>query len=186
MLRAVQRSNTQLYDQSARIGQKAVDLAIPILRNYGTAVDMKQSGCPIVEKIQLLGGDMLFVPGGTETIHFIEVKASEKVYDSMFIETVSNPWTRRPGWIFNIRSGYVWYHYLPNKTTYLMDAPALQRWTDDNEQFYQEIPNRYNDSLGIVVPWVTLSCDLAENEFTFIDHKLSDFESKLDQVGLLN
>lgn len=174
------------YHHSSKIGDQGVDAVASVLSEFGTTIKMQGEGCPIIEQIQLMGGDLLFVPDGTETIHFIEVKTATKTYQSAFIETVSNVRTGRPGWIFKLRCGYVWYLYLDSMTSYLMDAPALQRYIYDNEQFYREIPNKMNDSRGIVVPWAILSCELSDNEIVFIDHKLSDFESKLDQVGLLN
>lgn len=172
--------------QTQRIGDQGVDVVASVLGEFGTTIKIEGSDCPIIEQIQLMGGDILFIADGSNTIHFIEVKSATKTYQSMFIETVSNTWTDRPGWIFNIRSGYVWYHYLDSMTSYLMKAPALQCFVADNEQFYREIPNKMNDSRGIIVPWAILSCDLSDDKMVFIDHKISDFESKLDQVGLLN
>lgn len=129
----------------------------------------------LAKELQQTYGDVFTNLNGR--VHAIEIKSEWHFTGNLFLETWSN-YNVNPGWLFKLKSDWLFYHFLENNTLYIIDFNELRKWTNnDNLIRFREVQQKkytqFNNTRGRIVP-----IDILRNElknFKYIDLNTTDF-----------
>lgn len=110
------------------------------------------------KELQKSAGDILY-NSPNDTIYGIEIKAEcENKYNNFFLETWSNRSRFTLGWMYNLKTDFLFYYFLETRELYIINFQKLREWAFWKNEIYkypEKKQNKYdqlNDTFGRCVP----------------------------------
>lgn len=121
---------------------------------------------PLARDLQKSVGDMMF-NSDAETVYGVEVKAEADCrHGNFFLETWSNRQRFTPGWMLNLNTDLLLYHFLAEDLLYRVPFEKLRKWAFHEGRIYdfpekpQHKYQQLNDTWGRCVPIAVLEVEL--------------------------
>lgn len=165
------------YKDSQQTELQGYQLITPYLEavSYQGRYVIAKDGSENIIANQLRGQDIYIQLDDYHTIS-ADMKAVEASYNRIFVESLSNKKTQKPGWMFTNQVDLILYVMLGSGELSAFHFPSLRQWCDGNiiENDYPYVPQKkcsqLNDSWGFLVPkW-----DLRELGAAYIEVNLAD------------
>jgi hypothetical protein len=156
------------FVQASLVEQQALDALMPIIRQRsedGRFVLIQRG--PRAQELQRTVGDFILTREDKSEVCTVELKAEQKYYKNLFLESWSNLSRLTRGWMHSLQSEVLWYYRLATKHLYVADVATLKQWaftTQPQEAVWlrgrvHDFPERrqaeyeqYNDTWGWCVP----------------------------------
>lgn len=156
------------WDEARSVEVRSIEILRPVIRQKAwNGQYVATAKGPLSKDLQKSAGDFLFNTDA-DTVFGVEVKAEETCrHGNFFLETWSNRARFTPGWMFNLNTDLLLYHFLDEDLLYRIPFKRLRVWAFHEGKIYafpEKKQGKYvqlNDTWGRCVPIVSLTADLS-------------------------
>ena len=131
------------FHDCRKLENKSIEILKPFLSEVFEGSLALTSGSRLAIDLQKLCGDAIGEHNGKMVA--VEFKAEEKVSNNLFIETWSNKSRHTTGWIYNLQSDYLVYHFVSVGKVYVCPMKRLKEFCFDHISGLTKTPGRLND-----------------------------------------
>lgn len=171
------------WSVNCEIGQRGIDVALPVLSLIGRPVVLNGDQAAILA-IQKLGIDVIVDRDDIPLC--VEVKAELTTSPNIFLEITQNRFIRNsPGWFCTIKSPLLVWTFLDNYHGYIVNTYPLLEWVSNTKQ---HIPERNGKrSVGLTPSWASITSNIGPENIQHwhvmdTDHEL---QTKLQTMNLI-
>lgn len=144
-----------------KVERESIRILTPFIeaKSYRGRFVLNNKGA-LARRLQKTVGDLQFNPSlDPDRLCGVEVKAElENKHNNFFLESWSNRKWFTPGWMINLNTDLLFYHFLDTDALWVMSFPRLRRWAYHDRQIYrwpeklQTKRPQPNDTWGYCVP----------------------------------
>ncbi len=147
------------FEQAKGVEERSLKILRPLIkqRAFNGQFVITSKG-PLARELQLTIGDLLY-NSDANTVYAVEIKAEQSNrHKNFFLETWSNLSRFTPGWMINLKTDLLLYHFIDDDELWVIPFEKLRIWAFRKQEIYkhplleQKKYKQMNDTWGHVVP----------------------------------
>jgi|GEM_PF-1358757 len=168
--------NVTSFNASKGYGEKGVKIVEQYLngpRSTGFTLNVESN-----DGFRLLDVDLIYWNNNLRKLEMIEVKFDSHTYsNNIFVETISNENTGKPGYIYSTEADYIYYLFDNSLVLYIIPVTDFRVWFIENIDRFHEVSSYTGEdkvlykSIGKLVPISVMINEVKNIEIKFLEEE---------------